>query len=44
MSQKRSGDTRGLASAESFLCKLAQSWVADMGIKISLIAYERWNK
>ncbi len=43
-SQKCSGDQQGLASAESFLCRLAQSWVADIGIEISSIAYERRNK
>ncbi len=43
-SQKCSGDQWDLASAESFLCMLVQSWVANIDIEIYLIAYERGNK
>ena len=29
---------------ESFLCRMAQSWVADVGIQISLITYYRGSR
>ena len=33
-----------VSNAESFLCWVAQSWVADVSIKISLITYYMENK